>query len=305
MKLGGRTTMKVRTYGRHFKEGSKNLVRNGWMTFASISAVTVMLLVVGAFLAVIMNINHFADSLEEDVEIRVFIDRDAETSEQDNLEENIDTLSGVDTIDYIPRDEGLEDFIDSLGDEGDYFESLREENPLNDVFVVNAENPEQTDRLAADIEGMDHVENLEYGQDIFEQLFSATDFIRIAGIVLIAGLLFTAIFLIANTIKLTIIARKTEIGIMKLVGATNSFIRWPFFIEGLLLGILGSILPIAALTYGYDQLYHAIGERTGLDFFEFLPPYPMLLQISVLLVVTGAVVGVWGSLMSVRKFLKV
>ncbi|ADH98599.1 permease-like cell division protein FtsX [Salisediminibacterium selenitireducens] len=297
--------MKARTLGRHVKEGGKNIIRNGWMTFASISAVTVMLLVVGAFFMMIFNINHFASSLEDDVEIRTFVERTASEAEQEELLSSLEALPGVDEIAYVPKDEGLEQFIESLGDQGDYFQGLRDENPLNDVFVVRAERPEDTDILAAEIEELAYVETVEYGQDIFDQLFSATDFVRLVGIVLILGLIFTAVFLIANTIKITIIARKREIQIMKLVGATNAFIRWPFFVEGLLLGIFGSLLPIIVLSYGYDQFYTAIGQNTGLEFFNFLPTNPLALQTSLLLLGIGATVGVWGSMMSVRKFLKV
>lgn len=297
--------MRARTFGRHVKEGGKNIVRNGWMTFASVSAVTVTLLVVGAFLLLIMNLNHFANSLEEDVEVRVFVDLTATEEQQDELKESLNELPEIGSIEYIPKAEGLETFIDSLGEQGDYFKSLREENPLNDTFVVNAADPQETESVAIEIEELDHVEGVEYGKDIFDQLFSATDFIRMIGIVLVLGLLFTAVFLIANTIKLTIIARKTEIQIMKLVGATNSFIRWPFFIEGLLLGTFGAIIPISVLGFGYHRFYQMIGENTGLEFFEFLPTFPLVVQTSVLLLGIGAVVGVWGSIMSVRKFLRV
>lgn len=297
--------MKARTFGRHVKEGGKNIFRNGWMTFASVSAVTVTLLVVGAFLLLIMNINHFADSLEDDVEIRVFVELSASEEDQENLNTDLESLNNIRSIGYIPKDEGLETFIESLGEQGDYFEGLRDENPLNDVFVVQAENPEETEEIVEEIVVFEHVEDVEYGRDIFDQLFAATDFVRIIGVVLIAGLSFTAIFLIANTIKLTIVARKKEIQIMKLVGATNGFIRWPFFIEGLLLGTFGAVIPISLLAFGYDQFYQMIGQSTGLDFFEFLPTYPLVLQTSLLLLGIGAVVGVWGSVMSVRKFLKV
>lgn len=297
--------MKARTFGRHVKEGGKNIVRNGWMTFASVSAVTVTLLVVGAFLLLIMNLNHFANSLEEDVEVRVFVDLTATEVQQDALQDNLNQLPEIGSIEYIPKDEGLETFIDSLGEQGDYFEGLREENPLNDTFVVSAEDPQETENIAIEIEELEHVEGVEYGRDIFEQLFSATDFIRVIGIVLVLGLLFTAVFLIANTIKLTIIARRTEIQIMKLVGATNSFIRWPFFIEGLLLGTFGALIPVSVLGFGYHRFYETIGENTGLEFFDFLPTFPLVLQTAVLLLGIGAVVGVWGSIMSVRKFLRV
>lgn len=305
MRQGVNMDMKGRTLVRHLKEGTKNIFRNGWMTFASISAVTVMLLVVGAFLLIIMNVNHFADSLERDVELRVFIDLSVTEEEQQQLRKNLENIEGVASIEYVSKDEGLDSLIESFGEQGKVFETLRPENPLNDVFVVQAENPEETEMLAEIIEPLEHVEDVEYGKDIFKPLFSATSFIRIVGLVLILGLMFTAMFLIANTIKLTIVARKREIQIMKLVGATNSFIRWPFFVEGLLLGVFGSIIPITVLSYGYTQFYNSMGESTGIDFFNFLPTSPLLFQMSFLLLGIGAFVGVWGSLMSVRKFLKV
>ncbi|SDZ34217.1 cell division transport system permease protein [Evansella caseinilytica] len=297
--------MKGRTILRHLKEGCKNLVRNGWMTFASISAVTVMLFVVGAFLMIIMNVNHFATSLEQDVEVRVFIDIGAEQEEQDELLSDLEEIPGIDSIQFVSKDEGLDSLIASLGEEGDIFKSLKEENPLNDVFVVQAEEPQETENIAGDIETLPHVDSVEYGKDIFEKLFSVTDFVRLVGLILILGLMFTAMFLIANTIKLTIIARKREIQIMKLVGATNWFIRWPFFVEGLLLGTLGAVLPISILGYGYRRFYESVGTETGISFFQFLPQSPLVYQMALLLISIGALVGVWGSMMSIRKFLKV
>lgn len=297
--------MKSRTLVRHLQEGGKNIIRNGWMTFASISAVTVMLLVVGAFLLLIMNVNHFATSLEEDVEVRVFIDLAATDENQQQLLNDLESIDGVDTVTFVPKDEGLDSLIASLGEQGDIFETLRDENPLNDVFVVQAENPEETESLANEIIELAHVETVEYGKDIFEQLFAATDFIRNVGFALILGLMFTAMFLIANTIKLTIVARKREIQIMKLVGATNGFIRWPFFVEGLLLGVLGAVIPITILGYSYSKFYASVGEQTGIDFFTFLTPNPLVSQMALLLLGIGAFVGIWGSMMSVRKFLRV
>ncbi|QKS72279.1 ABC transporter permease [Paenalkalicoccus suaedae] len=297
--------MKARTLNRHIKEGSKNLFRNGWMTFASLSAVTIMLLVVGTFLLIIMNINSFASSLEDDVQIRVFIDRAAEQEQIDTLEAEIAALPRTESVLFIPKEEGLESIIESLGDQGGSFVNLRDENPLNDEFVVHAIDPAQTEFLATEIESLASIEDVSIANDLLDRLFAATDLVRIIGAVLIVGLLFTAIFLIANTIKLTIVARKTEIQIMKLVGATNGFIRWPFFVEGLMLGVIGSLIPIALLSYGYRQFYETVGQSANLDFFEFLPAYPLVFQTGILLIGIGAIVGVWGSIMSVRKFLQV
>ncbi|KMK77450.1 permease-like cell division protein FtsX [Alkalihalobacillus pseudalcaliphilus] len=296
--------MKLSTLGRHIKEGTKNLARNGWMTFASVSAVTIMLFVVGVFFLLIFNVNHLTASVEDNVEIRVHIDLTASEENQDELREEILALSDVESVDFVGREEGLNQLIDSM--DSVVFESFRgDENPLNDVFVVRAGTPQLTEPLALEITEFTYVESVYYGEDIIENLFTVTNFIRVIGAVLVVGMLFTAIFLIANTIKLTIVARQREIKIMKLVGATNGFIRWPFFIEGFLLGIIGSIIPVLIIAFGYNYLFQNFDTAFQAMNFSLLSPSAFIWQISFVIVGIGAIVGVWGSLMSVRKFLKV
>ncbi|MGN7309493.1 permease-like cell division protein FtsX [Alkalicoccobacillus gibsonii] len=297
--------MKFRTVGRHLKEGTKNLGRNGWMTFASISAVTVMLLVVGIFLLLILNMNHMATQVEDDVEIRAYIELTASEEQQDELRASIEDITDVKEIAFLGKDEGLSNLIDSLGDGGQAFESVREENPLNDMFVIEAANPQSIETVAAEIEGLSNVESVAYGQDFVERLLQITDIGRYIGLGLVIALMLTAMFLIANTIKLTIVARRKEIRIMKLVGATNGFIRWPFLVEGLLLGLIGSLIPILLVIYGYKFLYDNYGTQIEGNFFALLPVYPYMLQIALLLLAVGLFIGAWGSVMSVRKFLKV
>ncbi|MBM0066124.1 permease-like cell division protein FtsX [Alkalicoccobacillus gibsonii] len=297
--------MKFRTVGRHLKEGTKNLGRNGWMTFASISAVTVMLLVVGIFLLLILNMNHMATQVEDDVEIRAYIELTASEEQQDELRASIEDITDVKEIAFLGKDEGLSNLIDSLGDGGQAFESVREENPLNDMFVIEAANPQSIETVAAEIEGLSNVESVAYGQDFVDRLLQITDIGRYIGLGLVIALMLTAMFLIANTIKLTIVARRNEIRIMKLVGATNGFIRWPFLVEGLLLGLIGSLIPILLVIYGYKFLYDNYGTQIEGNFFALLPVYPYMLQIALLLLAVGLFIGAWGSVMSVRKFLKV
>ncbi|WP_240374402.1 permease-like cell division protein FtsX [Bacillus piscicola] len=298
--------MKGRTLLRHGKEGMKNLGRNGWMSFASISAVTIMLLVVGVFILLIMNMNHFMDSVEEDVEVRVYIELTASDADQEELKSELQQLKHVKDITYLSKDEGLDQLIASLGEENkEVFESLREENPLNDVFVLQATDPQLTAKVADQAETLPHIDKVDYGKQVVDQLFNVTKVFRTIGVILVLGLMFTAMFLISNTIKLTIVARQNEIQIMKLVGATNGFIRWPFFIEGLLLGAIGAVVPIAVVMGGYHYLYANFADRLRLQFAEMVPVYPMTIQVSLILLAMGTIVGVWGSIASVRKFLKV
>ena len=300
------TAMKGRTLSRHLRESVKSLGRNSWMTFASISAVTVTLLLVGVFAVIMMNLNKVATDLENDVEIRVLIDimeDDEQTAKAEaELIAQIENLPEVEEVVYSAKEQELDNLIKDFGDELSLFE---QNNPLHNVLYVKATNPQQTANVAKQIEKLDHINDVLYGEGKVEKLFSFLNISRNIGLVLILGLLFTAMFLISNTIRITIIARKDEIEIMKLVGATNSFVRVPFVLEGMWIGLLGSIIPITAVSVIYYNLYNTLAPRIQGNLLELLEVTPLLYQVSALLVGIGLLIGIWGSFMSVRKFLKI
>ncbi|GAA4719019.1 permease-like cell division protein FtsX [Brevibacillus fulvus] len=298
--------MKIRTLGRHIREGVKNLGRNGWMTFASISAVMITLLILGVFLILALNVNYMAQTIEKQVEIRVFLDVLADKTAVTQVEGQIKAIPNVSSVQFIDKQQGLKQFKESLGEKAYLFDGLEEENPLPDSFVVKTAKPEDTPAVAKQIKAFNHVENVNYGEGTVEQLFATTRMVRNIGIVFIVALGFTAMFLIANTIKLTIVARRREIEIMKLVGATNWFIRWPFFVEGLLMGVLGAVIPIAILLAGYYYLLDSVQNNyITASLFKLLPLFPLANQVALLLILIGAFIGIWGSLVSVRRFLRV
>ncbi|WP_047984517.1 permease-like cell division protein FtsX [Ornithinibacillus californiensis] len=297
--------MKARTIKRHFREGVKNILRNGWMTVASVGAVTVTLLLVGAFLGLILNLNHMAEKIEEDVVVKVLIDLAADEDKVLELGQEIEKLPGVSNVVFSSKEEELTSLIESMGEGGEVWSLYEQENPLNHAYIIKADDPHETQAIAVAVEKLDGVDSVTYGQEVAQNLFKFTDYARTIGIILIAGLVLTAIFLISNTIKLTIMARSREIGIMKLVGATNGFIRGPFFIEGFLLGVLGSIIPIVAVLGGYKFIESSISGMSSIGFVEILPFNPFAWQLSLIILLIGAGIGMWGSLMSVRKFLKV
>lgn len=306
MSREGNTVMKIRTLGRHVREGVKNLGRNGWMSFASISAVTITLFILGVFLVLAMNVNYFAQSVEKQVEIRVFMDLLATKENITQVENNIKKLPQVESVSFIPKDEGLKQFKESLGEKAYLFEGLEESNPLPDAFTVKTKQPQDTAAVAAQIKNLQYVKSLTYGEGTVDKLFSLTGAVRNVGIAFIIGLGFTAMFLIANTIKLTIVARRREIEIMKLVGATNWFIRWPFFVEGLLMGVAGALIPTIMLMVGYYYLLDAIHSSfEASQLFKLLPLFPLVYQVALALLAIGAFIGIWGSLVSVRRFLRV
>lgn len=304
MSNGGNTVMKTRTIGRHLRESFKSLRRNGWMTFASISAVTVTLLLVGVFLVIMMNMNKFATDIENDVEIRVHIELTANQDEQKDLEKNIKKISQIESVEYSSKEDELNHLIQTMGKEWTLIGD--DENPLHDVFIVKTKTPSETPVVAQKIRALEYVHSAEYGEKKVENLFSLLRTSRNVGVVLVIGLLFTAMFLISNTIKITIFARRREIEIMKLVGATNWFIRWPFVFEGIWLGLLGAIIPIAAIATAYNYAYDFLSKRIPNDYFMSPLEYtPFVYQVSLLLLLIGVIIGAWGSFISVRRFLKV
>ncbi|MBS4208358.1 permease-like cell division protein FtsX [Bacillus sp. FJAT-50079] len=294
--------MKARTLRRHFKESIKSLRRNGWMTFASVSAVTVTLLLVGVFIVIMMNMNKFAHDIENDVEIRTHIDLTATVEEQDQLKQKLEKLPLVESVTFSSKEDELEHLITTMGSA---FSLLEQQNPLHDVFIVKTKKPTDTPKVAKEIEKMEFVDSTVYGEEKVESLFRILHTSRNVGVVLIVGLLFTAMFLISNTIKITIFARRREIEIMKLVGATNWFIRWPFLLEGMWLGLIGSIIPIAAVASGYYYAYDFLAARIPGELLKPLVYSPFVYQVSLLILLIGVVIGGWGSFMSVRKFLKI
>ena len=295
--------MKARTLGRHFRESFKSIGRNGWMTFASVSAVTVTLLLVGVFVVIMMNLSKVADDLEKDVEIKVMVELTADEAARATLEEEITNISGVAEILYSPKEEELNDLVLDFGEDLRLFE---QENPLHNVFYAKAVNPQETETVALAIDELDNTFEVKYGKGKIEKLFSFLNTSRNVGLVLIIALLFTAMFLISNTIRITIVARRRDIEIMKLVGATNWFIRIPFILEGIWLGILGAIIPITLVTFLYYKIYHMLAPKLEQGkLFELLEFSPFIYQVNALILLMAVFIGIWGSFMSVRKFLKV
>ncbi|WP_342470124.1 permease-like cell division protein FtsX [Ureibacillus sp. FSL K6-3587] len=298
--------MKFRTLQRHFRESLKSLSRNGWMSFASISAVTVTLILVGIFALVMMNLNHIADNIENDVEIRVLIDIINDPKEmkaaEDKLMKQVERLPEVAEVKYSSKEDELKILIENYGEDFSLYEQT---NPLRNVLYVKAKDPEQTADLAKKIDKLDHTYDVIYGEEKVENLFNFLNTGRNIGLVLILGLLFTAIFLIYNTIRITIVARKDEIEIMKLVGATSSFVRIPFLFEGLWLGVLGSILPMIVVSVVYYNVYNKLTPKIQGNMLQLLEVTPLVYEVNLIVLALGIFIGVWGSFMSVRKFLRV
>lgn len=302
MYMGVTTVMKANTFNRHIRESFKSIGRNGWMTFASVSAVTVTLLLVGVFMLIMMNLSKVANDLENDVEIKVLVDLQADGKAEATLQQQIKDLPGVESLKYSSKEQELNGLIKDFGEDLSLF---KQSNPLRNVLYVKADNPQQTAKVAKQIDALDNTYQVLYGKGKIEKLFNFLNICRNVGIVLIIALLLTAMFLISNTIKITITARGKEIEIMKLVGATNWFVRIPFLLEGMWLGLLGSIIPITIVTILYTQIYNAVAPKLQGEIFQLLDVTPFIFEVDLLILLMGVIIGIWGSFMSVRKFLKI
>ncbi|TFE29061.1 permease-like cell division protein FtsX [Cohnella luojiensis] len=305
--------MKFSTVTRHIREGVKNVGRNGWMTFASMSSIAVSLFILGIFMLLALNVNKLADQLDNQVQINVYLQVDTAKQKAEEIERTIKRIPEVKSVTYVPKEEGLKRFRESMGEEGK--EALegyeKENNPLPDAFEVEAFDPQKVAYVAKQIEAINltdpskSISKVKYGKETIEKLFSITNAVRNIGIFIVLGLAVMAMFLISTTIKMTIIARRREISIMKLVGATNSFIRWPFFIEGAIIGFGGSFISTAVLLYGYSQLVQSTSAAVGLYMIEFSSLDEIRVLVGGTIIALGTLLGVWGSTISVRRYLKV
>ena len=294
--------MKIRTMWRHIRDAVKSLFRNGWSTFGAISAVSMVLLLVGIFVSLLFNMNKIATDVEQDVNVRVYIDLAADETKTAELKAAIEALDTVDTVKFRSKDEELEDITKSVAQEFELFKN--DSNPLRDAFDVSTKNPKQTKEVANVIEKMDYVARVNYGGARADTLFKVIATARNVGIGVISVLLIIALFLISNTIRSTIYARKTEIEIMQLVGATKAYIRWPFFLEGGFIGLIGSIVPIAVLWGLYLWIYKGGSDFFSGSNFSLLAPNPFLYRLSLAMAGVGVLIGSFGSIFSMRRFLK-
>ena len=295
--------MKIRTTEYFVREVYHSLKRNNWMSVASIGTVAVSLFVFGMFMMMVMNMNKMAESLESQVQINVYLNSDISKAKIRAVESDLQGLQGVEKVTFVPKEEAMERFKERLGDQKTLLEALDETNPLPDAFEVMITQPELVKTAAESISRFEGVESAKYGQDVMEHLFALTRLIRIFGFSLMLVLALATLFIIANTIRLTVFARRKEIAIMKYVGATDWFIRWPFVLEGMVLGLLGSIVAALVLRVTYGGIVAKVYDT--LAFFPLIAEYPFINYITVLVIISGMAIGAVGSALSLKRFLKV
>ena len=295
--------MKLRTTEYFVREVCISIKRNNWMSFASISTVAVSLFVLGMFLIIVLNMNRMASMLESQVQINVFLDDKLKGSEIDDLEDDLKKMQGIESVQYVSREDAIVRLRERLGDQKYLLDALGDKNPLPNAFEVTVKQPTMVETAAKAIEKFGGVESVKYGQDVVEHLFDMTRLVRIFGFTLMLLLAGATLFIISNTIRLTVFARRKEIAIMKYVGATDWFIRWPFLLEGVVLGFFGGVLASIALRSIYGLITAKV--YSTLAFLPLIPQYPFVNFISLVMVLSGMGIGALGSTISLKRFLKV
>ena len=295
--------MRLKTGEYFIQEVFHSLRRNNWMTFASIGTVAVSLFVLGVFLILVLNMNRLAGMLESQVQISVYLEDHLTDREKRQIGYDIESLQGIDTVTYVDREEAKARLAERLGDQKYLLDALSEDNPLPDAFEVTVTTPSVVESAAEAIDSLQGVEEAKYGQDVVEHLFDITRLMRIFGFVLMGLLGGATLFIISNTIRLTVFARRKEIAIMKYVGATDWFIRWPFLLEGIVLGCIGGFIAAVALRSFYAAMAAKI--YSTLAFFPLMPQYPFMNYVTLAILLAGIVIGAIGSVISLKRFLRV
>ena len=306
-----------RILGRNIRDSFKSVFRNFSLSLASISCITITLLVVAITTLLSFNVNNFTEIVEKDVTIVAFLDLDITDEEIKNLYDEILTLDNVECGELDKR--GMcsnvqpidkMDISEEMMKSSDVFNEImkdwtREESPIQDTYQIKVVDIDLIKQPADAINDLEGVDVVKYGEGMVEQLVSVFRTVRKASMFIVLALILVTAFLIANTIKITIMSRKREIEIMRLVGASNINIKLPFIFEGLILGILGSIIPIVLTIYGYSAMYKHFNGYLFTQFITLIKPTPFTYKISFLLIGIGMIVGMFGSLRAVKKYLKI
>ena len=297
----------IRILSRNIKDSFKSVFRNFSLSLASIACIIITLLVVSIAIILSFNVNNFTSAVEKDMTIVVFLNRDISLDRIDELKDELKVINNVDTVTFIDKMDIRDEMMESSEDYKIVLSKYtdRDSNPLSDTFHIKAKNIENLEQIANDIKPLDGVLSVKYGEGMVEQLVSVFDVIKNVSYGIVISLILVTAFLISNTIKITIFSRKREIEIMRLVGASNTNIKIPFIFEGLFLGILGSIIPVLVTIFGYNYLYTRFNGQVISPFIQLIVPLPFTYFVSLVLLLIGVLVGMFGSYRAVRKYLKI
>ena len=296
----------IRIFFRSISESMTNVGRNLSLSVASISCISITLVLVAVSIILSQNVNSFTTAIEKDVTIVTFIDREATSEEVEAIGIKIKSLDNIESVTFQSKNETKK----QMQQDSEVFKSIMESyddetNPLQDTDLVKVVDINLIGETAKKIKGFEKVSVVKYGEGMVEELVKIFDIVKKITYIVVIALVVVTAFLISNTIKITITNRRREIEIMRLVGASNSYIKLPFFFEGLWLGFIGSILPIFACCYGYLYLYNRLGGQLFTAIIKLVKPDALVFNVVLSILVVGVLVGAFGSYRAVRRYLKI
>ena len=293
-----------RIFFRSIRDAFKSVVRNFSLSFASIMCTTITLILVAVAMVAAANVNNATKLIEDELTVVVYLNGDVTSEQIENIKTELNSYKNVLETTYKSKDEWkleMSEYDDSFKTVLDYLD----ENPLNDSFVVKVKDVKKLSETSEFIKGIEGVDTVKYGEGMVEQVISVFDIVQKIVVVVVIALIVVTSFLISNTIKLTIFSRRNEIEIMRLVGASNITIKLPFLFEGFIIGLIGSIIPVCITIYGYVILYSRLHGKLFSNMIMLIKPYPFVFWVSLIVIAIGALVGMYGSIKAVRKYLKV
>lgn len=287
-----------------FKQSFKSMWRNRGMGLASISSISAVLVILGFVLILIMSINALVIDVQSKFdEVEIFLEEDITDENKQAIEDFAENSDSIESIEYISQEEALETMIDDWGEEGYLLEGV---TALPDSYKIKVKDIQDTNNIVETLDDIEGITKIQYHKEIIDKLKSTAQYIRVGGIIVIGILIAISVFIISNTIKLTVASRKREIGIMKYIGATNSYIKTPFVLEGILFGVAAAAISIVIVYFGYGYLFDSINEKISVLYSIILvPPETILKDISIMFLVIGSGIGALGSMISMKKYLNV
>lgn len=300
--------MRYNVIGYLLSEGFHNVMKNKKSTGASLMIMCATMLIFGLFFLIGENVNHMMKELESNQGMQVFMTKKVSDEQIQELEEKIKDLPDVAKVEFISKEQGMNTFKERFGENGRILDTfVGDQNPITDSFVVTLTKLEKSEEVKAQIEGFENVKNIELRDKTIEALIKVTNGVRIVSAVILVLLIVISVFIIANTIKLTVHARRKEISIMKYVGATNGFIRWPFIVEGIIIGVVAALISVLLLGIAYNSLMGQITSsdvfsNMGLSLLTFSEIFGLIITVYLIL---GTGIGALGSIISMRKYLEV
>lgn len=293
-----------RIFFRSIRDALKSVVRNFSLSFASIMCTTITLILVAVAVVAAANVNNATKLIEDELTIVTYLKKDVTEEQIENIKSEISSYKNIEEVTFKSKDEWkleMSEYDDSFKTVLNYLD----ENPLMDSFVLKVNDVKKLSETSEYIKAINGVDTVKYGEGMVEQVISVFDIVQKIVVVVVIALIVVTSFLISNTIKLTIFSRRNEIEIMRLVGASNITIKLPFLFEGFIIGLIGSIIPVCITIYGYVILYSRLHGKLFSNMIMLIKPYPFVFGVSLIVVAIGALVGMYGSIKAVRKYLKV